>query len=681
MDKIIHNSALRTTSYLEIIRLSFYREPKIFLRELIRNGFDALDKVRFDANGRHRFDINSNITLKIELTPNKSQNTLTIRDTGVGMTKKDLINYLGKIGVSGYDPYQDGNIQQNTTRDHYGIGFYSSFLVADKVEVITKHNDDEQYIWTCYAGDSHYTIARDHSEPLGRGTKIILHMKDYLADFLNEKKLRDVVSKYAQFNTYPIILHHNIKDVDFDEFETHRKHIVIRIGPEVLNMNHPIWLRHPNDIHVEEYACFYKSFTGEYESHTAVKHFTVDEAEHRFTSLLFVPARAPYEFSPVDISIRNPPMNNIKIYLKSILVTESSNEFIPGWLSFVKGLVVFDDHLPLNISKESIVRRDLYNLIRDNIVNKSIELFGEIEQQDEYIFKRFYDSFSDKIKVGLLEVSTNDRVRLSRLLRYYSTYSYEYRTSLSDYIKRMQPEQEHIYYIVGQCKKFINQSPFLESLRKNGIEVLLMYDTIDEHCMKCMKEYEGISFKNVAVEGLSLAKDHMEQNAVKELKESYETMCRYFKDVLVLDIGYVTISERLTSSPCVIVTSEHGWSANMERIMKAKINRVDTIRTFIYNKNTLEINPTHPIIVQIKNLIGSSGASCRRTRSKLEFIIKLLFETALITSGFVLEDPVSYANNIFRMNLFDPSLTLDEVVNEEDEVITSDEDNIMETVD
>ena len=402
-----------------------------------------------------------------------------------------------------------------------------------------------------------------------------------------------------------------------------------------MNKTKPIWTRNPDDISQEEYGEFYKSLTNDWEEHLAVKHFSV-EGQLEFRALLFIPKRAPF-----DLFENKKQKNNIKLYVRRVFIMDNCEELIPEYLNFVKGVVDSED-LPLNISREMLQQNKILKVIRKNLVKKCVELMEELAE-DKDSWKKFYEQFGKNIKLGIHEDSTN-RKKLAGMLRYHSSSSGEEMTSLSDYVSRMKENQKSIYYITGESKEVVAQSAFVERLKKRGLEVIYMTEPIDEYVVQQMKEFDGKDLVSVTKEGLELPEDEEEKKKFEEAKTKFESLCKVMKDILDKKVEKVNVSNRLVSSPCCIVTSQYGWTANMERIMKAQALRDTSTMGYMAAKKQLEINPDHSIVESLR-----AKAEVDKNDKSVKDLVLLLFETALLSSGFALEDPAVHSQRIHRM--------------------------------
>jgi len=680
---------------MSLIINAVYTNKEVFIRELISNASDALDKIRYQSL-TDKDVLGDQQELKIEIIPDASNNTLTIRDTGIGMTKEDLIENLGTIARSGTKQFMEA-IQAGADISmigQFGVGFYSSYLAAQKVVVRSKNNDDEQYVWESSAGGVFTVKADTEGNKLGRGTEITLFLKEDCKNYVEEKTIKDLIKKHSQFIGFPIALQvtkeeekevEEEKQVEKEEKKDEelkiedaeekpkekKKEKIITKEWETLNTQKPIWIRNPSECTTEEYAAFYKTISNDWEEHLACKHFAV-EGQLEFSGLLFTPKRAPF-----DMFDSKKKRNNIKLYVRRVFIMDNCEELMPEYLSFVKGVVDSED-LPLNISRETLQQNKILKVINKNLVKKSIEMFNEIAENEEN-YKKFYEQFSKNLKLGIHEDNKN-RKRLAELLRYPSTKSGADMTSLKEYINRMKDKQEVIYYITGENKTTLQNSPFLETLKKRDLEVLFMCDAIDEHAIQQLKEYEGKKLMDVSKEGLDLSLSEDEKKKVEEEKKTFEALCKKMKEILGESVEEVMVGERMVNSPASLVTTEYGWSANMQRIMKAQVLRDSQMSSFMMGKKKMEVNAGHPIMVELKKKFLENEND--RT---IKDLVWLIYDTAALTSGFSLQDPVTFASRIHKMIKLglsiEDDIEVEENVNEELPKLDNLDQSAMEEVD
>jgi molecular chaperone HtpG len=648
---------------LSLIINTFYSNKEIFLRELISNASDALDKIRF-LSITDPSVLAAEEKLCIKIIPDKTNNTLTIWDSGIGMTKNDLISNLGTIARSGTRQFME---LLNAGADismigQFGVGFYSAYLVADKVVVISKGNDDEQYRWESVASST-FTVTKDviledESNKINRGTKIILYLKDDHLEFLEEKKLKDLIKTHSEFISFPIELfveksvEKEVEDDEEDEkkegeepkVEDENKEKKTKKIKEIsheferVNNTKPIWLRNKDEVTKEEYANFYKSITNDWEEHLSCIHFQM-EGNLQIKGILFVPKRAPF-----DLFEAKKKKSNIKLYVRRVFIMDDCEELIPEYLGFIRGVIDSED-LPLNISRETLQQNKILKAIKKSVTKKCMEMFAQIQENAED-FKKFSEQFGKNLKLGIHEDSTN-RNKLAELLRFSSSKSGEDVISLKDYVGRMKEGQKFIYYITGESKAHVSNSPFIEKLRNKGIEVLYLTDPIDEYAIQQLKDFDGKTLKCCTKEGLELDETEDEKKHLEELKQDYDGVCKKVKEILDDKVEKVIVGFRMEDSPCVLVTSEFGWTANMERIMKAQALRDNSMTSYMVSKKTMEINPKHGIVKELKKLLDKDSSN-----ATVKDIVWLLYDTSLLNSGFSIEDPNSFAKRMHKILLF-----------------------------
>jgi molecular chaperone HtpG len=665
---------------MSLIINTFYSNKEVFLRELLSNASDALDKIRYESLS-DAGKLSADPELQIRLSADKVNGILTIQDSGIGMTKADLVNNLGTIAKSGTKSFMEA-LQAGADISmigQFGVGFYSAYLVADRVVVESKHNDEEHmYIWESSAGGSFSVRAAgaDHPDPIKRGTRLLLHLKEDQKVFLETQKLKELVNRHSEFIHFPILLYvekSSTSEVTDDETDgeeetkgsedaedasdgegaevrvkdasdgeakpkkTKKVHSVTHDW-ERLNKNKPLWTKSPSDVTQEEYDEFYKALTNDWQGPLAQKHFAV-EGQLEFRGLLFVPKLAPF-----DLFERKDKKSNVKLYVRQVFIKDDCEDLMPEYLGFVKGVVDSQD-LPLNISRETLQVNKITQVMKKNLVKKCLELFAALsEDEDKDKYKKFYECFSKNLKLGIHEDATN-RAKIADLLRYHTTKSGDEQASLKEYVGRMKEDQPGIYFLTGESLKTVSSSPFIETLKKKGYEVLYMTDPIDEYAVQQLKEYDGKKLISADREGLAMAETEDEKKALEEAKARTEPVCKAIKDILQDSVEKVVVSNRLDASPVVLVTANHGWSANMERIMRAQALSDTTMASYMSPKKILEVNPAHPIVQEMVNKASADGGIDKTFKD----LVWLLFDTALLVSGFSLPEPGVFANRIHRL--------------------------------
>jgi len=652
------------TQLMSLIINTFYSNKEIFLRELISNASDALSKANIASISDSSY-LDSEPELKINIIPLPETKQLIIEDTGCGMTQAELIENLGTLAKSGTRAFierineaGDAGADVQNMIGQFGVGFYSAYLVATKVDVWSKANDsDSTYHWSSEAGSSFTVEKCDPVEGLKRGTRILLTLKKDQLEYLEANRIKELVKKHSEYIGYPINLvtytetEEEVADEEdaaakndeevVDETEKKTKLQKVKTqDAQLLNAMKPLWTRKPEDVTEEEYSAFYKSLSQDWQEHLAVKHFHM-EGQLDVRGLLYVPKAAANDMFEAQGKRK---ANQIKLYVRRVFIMEDCKDLMPEWLSFIRGIVDSED-LPLSISREALQHDKILRVIKRTLVKKCLELFQELaENKDDYA--KFYEAFSKNLKLGIHEDTAN-REKLADLLRYNSTRSGNEMISLQDYLDNMKPEQKSIYYIIGDNKAALANSPFIEVLKKKGYEVLLMTDAMDEYCITQLKDYKDCKLVDCSKDDLEIPLSDDEKASKQAQKAELEVLCRVAKDVLGDKVEKVVISDRLSQQPSAISTAAFGWSAQMAKIMKNQPLGAgnDMMYNFMQPKKTLELNPDHTIVKSLRGRVTDASNIDKVARDS----IWLLYETSLLTSGFELDEPTSYASRIFKL--------------------------------
>jgi len=691
---------------MDIIINSLYQKKDIFLRELISNGSDALDKIRFLSLADDKLlGEGDDRNLEIRISFDREARKLTIRDRGIGMTKQDLITNLGTIAKSGTASFAEqlSNGADMSLIGQFGVGFYSAYLAADTVKVVTKHNNDKQYIWESTA-DGTYTISDDPAgNTLGRGTEITLGLKEDATEYADQESLKKLIKKYSEFINFPIYLRTSkTESVDVpdesaeatpepeaektgeeDEVVAEEEEAKPSAAPktkketrttyewELQNDQKAIWQRKPKEITEEEYISFFKAISKDTTDPRTWIHFNA-EGDVEFRSILYIPGAAANDLYDNYYA----KSSSLRLYVRKVLISDEFEDLMPRYLNFIKGLVDSDD-LPLNVSRETLQQHKLLKVIGKKLVRKVLEMIRKLatdqkkalakkagkdedstdEKEDgddsplradaETAYTKFWETLGKNIKLGVIEDSPN-RSKLAKLLRYKTTKGgKETWRSLEEYVADMKAGQKLIYYIAGESYDAVVNSPFLERLKAKDLEVIYMTDPIDEYAVQNMPEFDGHRLQSITKENLALPGDSKDEKKREEIyTETYKPLTDYLKKVYGDKVEKIVISNRLASSPCVLVTSQYGYSANLERIMKAQAFADPSRAQFMLSKKTMEINPRHPIVAKLNERATSDAEAGDATTRDLA---SLLFDAALLNSGFSIDDPKEFSTRLFRL--------------------------------
>merc|ERR1719446_1537145 len=701
-----HEFQAEVNRLMDIIINSLYTDKQVFLRELISNAADALEKARFHSVQDETF-LGDTKDLEIKIEADPEAKTLSFTDTGVGMGKADLINNLGTVAKSGTTNFLEAMAEGGDANliGQFGVGFYSAFLVADKVTVTSKNNeDDTQHVWES-AADASFSIVEDpRGNTLGRGSRVTLHLKEDALDYLSESKLKESVQKFSQFIQYPIYVKvkkevevEDDEDDDDEEDKEEEEDVESKEDEEKkekekkpakkqtvfeweqVNTQKAIWLRAKEDVTDDEYAEFYKAISKDYLDPLAYTHFNA-EGEIEFKSILFLPKKAPFDMMDNYWTKKS----EVKLFVRRVLVAEKFEDLLPRYMNFVRGVVDSDD-LPLNVSREQLQQNKIMKVISKKLVRKVLELMkklakdeesggeddeekeeGEDEKDEaeekkddkkdeEGLWTKFWKEFAKNLKMGCYEDDSN-RSKLSKLLRFHTTKSDGKEISLDKYLDRMQESQESIYYMSGDSLDTMKKAPALQIFLKKDLEVLMLPDHLDEPCLQKLADYEGKKFVSIQKADVKLDETEEEKKRFSKLKDMYKPLTDWWKEKLTdltekgamkdagVKIEAVSISKRLTDSPVVVVTSQFGYSAQQEKIMKAQAFQNKDQISMMSGRKTLEVNPNHPVIVDLLQKVKDD-----KENSAALDTAQVLFQTALIESGYEIADASALVTRVYRL--------------------------------
>lgn len=659
------------TQLLDLMIHSLYSNKEIFLRELISNASDAADKLRYEAlsnDALYEGDTNPDIKISFD----KEAKTVTISDNGIGMNRDEVVSNVGTIARSGTKEFLK-SLSGDQAKDanligQFGVGFYSSFIVADRVTLLSRRageSSDQGILWES-KGDGEYTL--ESVEKLDRGTQVTLHLRDEEAEFLDDWRLRSVIRKFSDHVSWPILMptqetpaakdgadfdFEELKKSESDEKESDEKasdetasdetasdekasdekasdekieETPNEIKWETVNKASALWTRSKSDIKEEEYTEFYKHVSHDFEDPLAHIHVRL-EGKYEYTLLLYLPKRAPFDMWDRDRK------HGVKLYVRRVFIMDGAEELMPRYLRFVRGLIDTSD-LPLNISREILQKNKVVDAIRKGATGKVFSLLEELAEKETEKYQTFWDTFGKVIKEGVIEDFTH-KERLAKLMRFSSTHTdvSKQDISLADYVSRMKPEQDKIYYVTGETHAAASKSPHLEIFRKQEIEVLLLSDRVDEWLVSHLTEFDGKSLQSVTKGDLDLDKleDEEKKKERKETEGAFKELVTKVKESLGDSVKEVRLTSRLTDSPSCLVGDDHDMSATMERILKEAGQEVPT------SKRILELNPDHPLLVRLKTESESQ---------RFDDLCKILFDQALLSEGGQLEDPADFVRRL-----------------------------------
>jgi len=710
---------------LDIVVNSLYQNKDVFLRELISNASDALDKIRFLALTEPDL-LKGKEDLEVRIEYDEEAKTLTIRDSGIGMTHDDLVKNLGTVARSGTTKFLEAFKEKEQAADmggligKFGVGFYSTFLVADRVSVASKHpQDDTQHIWESVNGEDSFHIYPDpRGNTLGRGTEITLHLKDDATEYAKEDKVKDLVQHYSEFITHPIYIRTTTTmtvDVEDDEEEDDEPKVVedIEVGEdeddaekpkkteevtthswEEVNTNPAIWTREKDSITDEEYKSFWNVVAKEPSTECEKwSHFNA-EGNINFRSILYLPKDVPshYRFGNVDAV-----EGGMKLYVRKVLISDEF-DLMPRYLGFIRGVIDSDD-LPLNVNRETLQESKILKIIKKKVVRKAIDMIRNFAKEDpptdeedeveaeiddegnvvdsdpvekEHPYLEWYKKFSNNLKMGVIDDDAN-RSKLAKLLRFQTSKSGDKWISLDEYVENMHDWQTEIFVLAGTKREDIEKSPFLEEFNNRDIEVLYLTEAVDEYLMQTLRDYDGKKFQQISAENVKL-KDEDEdlvKRREKAYKNKFKPLTKWLKQLYGQSVMRVQVSKRLGSVPAIVSSSEYGHSANMERIMRAQAYQWGQDEFSMRAMKILEINPRHPFVVKLLDGAPGEDDEDAKVDADVENAAWLLFDMASLNGGFPLADTLAHSKRL--SNYLQSSLSVDSL-DLEDEIDPPEED-------
>ncbi len=615
-----HKFQAEVSQVLSLVINSLYSNKEIFLRELVSNASDALDKLRFESIAKPEL-LGDSAGLEVRIVPDAEGKTLSIWDNGIGMSEEELIQNLGTVAHSGTQAFLE---QLEKSKDvnligQFGVGFYSAYLVADKVEVVSRAaGSDKAFRWVSEAKD---TFSVEPAEREEAGTTLILHLKEEQQDFLETYRLRSLIRRYSDFVSHPIKL--QVEKTTQPEGDDEDAEPIKSLEFEVINKGKPVWEQPPSEVTDEQYQEFYKHLTHDWEPALTHAHFKI-EGTQLFTGLIFIPKRPPFDL--FDANSRH----GVRLYVKRVFIMDDCEELLPKWLRFAKGVIDSDD-LPLNVSREILQDSKTVRTIRKQVIKKTLDALKKLATDDADAYNEFWSKFGAVLKEGL-HFDPEHKGRLAKLLRFESSQG-EGWTSLDEYIERMPEGQEAIYYIQGNDREQLEKSPHLEVLKKKGYEVLYMTDAIDHWATTGLGEYDDKKLVSAQDADLKLNDDESEEEA-QERAEAFKGLTERIQSTLDSLVREVRVSTRLVDSPVCLVLPEGAAAAHIERMLRANNQYVPK------TKRIMEINPNHALIRNLNEYLEG------KNEDEAGKWIHLLYDQALIGEGSPVEDPAGFATRM-----------------------------------